>query len=77
MKDTEAVLSVAHLVSPDGVCVGMCETAVQTAAVVRKELCLNGYSVEVADLATNKFKMIEQIGCIVMRLLSSRLRVCK
>lgn len=59
LKDFTTAIKIAKAYNPDGVTVGMCDIAVRTCAMICKALCLPGLSVEVAEKATDKFKMIE------------------
>ena len=60
LKDREKVLSIAKKVMPDGVTVGMCDVAVNSAALVCRELNLPGLDVETALRATDKYLLIKE-----------------
>lgn len=59
LKDHALAIEIAKAYNPDGVTVGMCDVAVRTCAMICEALNLPGLSVEVAENATDKFKMIE------------------
>ena len=60
LKDREKVLAIAKEIMPDGVTVGMCDVAVNSAALVCRELNLPGLDVETALRATDKYLMIQE-----------------
>ena len=59
VKDKEKVLEIAQDFNPDGITVGMVDSAVLTCAYVTTKLGLPGLSEEVAQKATNKYDMIK------------------
>ena len=60
LKDQEKALAIAKKIMPDGVTVGMCDVAVNSAALICKELDLPGLDVETAKKATDKYLMIQE-----------------
>ena len=60
LKDSKSVLDIARKIMPDGVTVGMCDVAVNSAAIVSKELGLPGLDVDTAQKATDKYLMIQE-----------------
>lgn len=60
LKDKEKALSTAQKIMPDGVTVGMCDVAVNSAALICRELKLPGLDVETASRATDKYLMIQE-----------------
>lgn len=59
LKDSLGAIKIAKEYNPDGVTVGMCDIAVRTCAMICKNLGLPGLSVDVAEKATDKYRMIE------------------
>lgn len=59
IKDEEAVLDIARSFKADAICVGVCDSAMNTAAFVCEKLNLHGTSRNVAANVTDKFRMIE------------------
>lgn len=59
IKDQERVLDIALKFKPDAVTVGICDSAVNTAAFVCNEMGLPGLSIDVAKKATDKYEMIK------------------
>ena len=59
IKDKKAVLKIAREFKADAVCVGICDSAMNTAAYICEQLGLPGTSVETAKRATDKFEMIK------------------
>lgn len=59
IKDVERVLKIARQELPDGITVGITDSAVTTAAIVCDKLGLSCISPSIALVATNKYQMIE------------------
>lgn len=59
IKDAEAVLKIAKEFKPNAICVGICDSAMNTAAILCEKLGLPGTSVSVAKCATDKYEMIK------------------
>jgi len=81
LKDREGTLALASRARVDGVLTAA-DIGVPTAAYVAERLGLPGQSVDVADLATNKFKMRERcraagIACPWYRLVESAVEACQ
>jgi len=60
LKDVDKALSIAGMIEPDGVTVGMCDVAVCTAAAICEKLHLPGIDLSAAVRSTDKFLMIEE-----------------
>ena len=59
IKDADKVLEISKAFKADAICVGICDSAMNTAAYVCEKLGLPGASVETAKCATDKFEMIK------------------
>lgn len=59
IKDEKGVFEIAKAFNADAVSVGICDSAMNTAAYVCEKLGLPGTSVETAKCATDKFEMIK------------------
>ncbi len=59
IKDIDGIMAIAKKFKPDAITVGICDSAINTAAYVCKELDLPFHSIDVAKRATDKFAMIK------------------
>lgn len=60
LKNSEELLNIAKKFNPDGITVGIVDTAVPACAYIAKKLGLPGISEKSSILSTNKFEMIKR-----------------